>query len=74
MPYAHSLQIIMSFSKPRSKAARAAFCKLVTGGFIYLCERASDQVNAFLLELLTREDVTDTLSRNVGKQLSHDAV
>jgi hypothetical protein len=27
----------------------------------------------FLLGLLTREDGTDTLSRNVGKQLPHDA-
>jgi hypothetical protein len=29
---------------------------------------------SFLLGLLTREDGTDTLSRNVGKQLPHDAV
>jgi hypothetical protein len=28
----------------------------------------------FLLGLLTREDGTDTLSRNVGKQLPHAAV
>jgi hypothetical protein len=28
----------------------------------------------FLLGLLTREDGTDTLSRNVGKELPHDAV
>jgi hypothetical protein len=28
----------------------------------------------FLLRPLTREDGTDTLSRNVGKQLPHDAV
>jgi hypothetical protein len=27
----------------------------------------------FALELLTHEDVTDTLSRNVGKQLPYDA-
>jgi hypothetical protein len=27
----------------------------------------------FLLGLLIREDGTDTLSRNVGKQLPHDA-
>jgi hypothetical protein len=28
---------------------------------------------SFLIGLLTREDGTDTLSRNVGKQLPHDA-
>jgi hypothetical protein len=28
---------------------------------------------SFLLGILTREDGTDTLSRNVGKQLPHDA-
>jgi hypothetical protein len=28
---------------------------------------------SFLLGLLTREDGTDALSRNVGKQLPHDA-
>jgi hypothetical protein len=33
-----------------------------------LCYRLS-----LLLGLLTREDGTDTLSRNVGKQLPHDA-
>jgi hypothetical protein len=30
-------------------------------------------VLSILLRLLTREDWTDTLSRNVGKQLPHDA-
>jgi hypothetical protein len=29
--------------------------------------------HAFLLGLLTREDETDTLSRNVSKQLPYDA-
>jgi hypothetical protein len=29
---------------------------------------------SFLIRLLTREDGTDTLSQNVGKQLPHDAV
>jgi hypothetical protein len=28
---------------------------------------------SFLLRLLTLEDGTDTLSRNIGKQLPHDA-
>jgi hypothetical protein len=27
---------------------------------------------SFLLGLLTREDGTDTLSRNIGKQLAHN--
>jgi hypothetical protein len=33
----------------------------------------SSRVFSFLLGLLTLEDGTDTLSRNVGKQLPHDA-
>jgi hypothetical protein len=31
------------------------------------------RINLLLLGLLTHEDGTDTLSRNVGKQLPHDA-
>jgi hypothetical protein len=32
----------------------------------------SSRVKSFLLGLLTRDDGTDTLSQNVGKQLPHD--
>jgi hypothetical protein len=51
----------------------ALFWDITRRSVVIVCRRFGTTYRSHLLGLLTRENGTDTLSRNVGKQLSHYA-
>jgi hypothetical protein len=51
----------------------ALFCDITLRHVVIVDRRFGTTYRSHLQRLLTLEDGTDTLSRNVGKQLSHEA-